>query len=64
MKSWMAEPSRRNSGFDTTAAAWRALCFFSTPETMSPVSGGTVDLFTTTSGPSTAPAIDAAAAST
>ena len=64
MKSWMAEPSRRNSGLETTAASCSVFRFFNTRETMSPVSGGTVDLLTTTSGPSIASAIELAAAST
>ena len=64
MKSWIAEPSRRNSGFDTTDALCCVFLFWSTRDTMSPVSGGTVDLLTTTSGPSIASAIELAAAST
>src|SRR5438046_10198880 len=64
MKSWMAEPSRRNSGFDTTWAWCLVFLFCSTLDTMSPVSGGTVDLLTTTSGPVMWSAIEEAAAST
>ena len=45
----MAEPSRRNSGLETTSNGtgrfwWRAI----TSRTKSPVPTGTVDLFTTT----------------
>src|SRR5207249_8927769 len=64
MKSWMAEPSRRNSGFDTTWAWCLVFLFCSTLDTMSPVSGGTVDLLTTTSEPVMWSAIEEAAAST
>jgi hypothetical protein len=49
---------------ETTAAACVAFRFFNTLATMSPVRGGTVDLLTTTSGPSMASAIEVAAAST
>ena len=47
--SSMAEPSRRNSGLDTTSngtgrAWWRSI----TSRTKSPVPTGTVDLLTTT----------------
>ena len=47
--SSMAEPSRRNSGLDTTSNGtgvfwWRAM----TSRTKSPVPTGTVDLLTTT----------------
>ena len=64
MKSWIAEPSRRNSGLETTAESCLVFRCFNTRETMSPVSGGTVDLLTTTSGPSMASAIEPAADST
>ena len=48
MKSLMAEPSRRNSGFDTTSklASGRALRMILS--TSSPVPTGTVDLVTIT----------------
>ena len=47
--SSMAEPSRRNSGLETTSKGmgrgwWRSI----TSRTNSPVPTGTVDLFTTT----------------
>src|SRR5436189_1786 len=60
MKSWIAEPSRRNSGLDTTQAGCLLWPCFSTFDTMSPVSGGTVDLLTTINGPSIASAIELA----
>ena len=47
--SSMAEPSRRNSGLETTSkGTGRAWCFSITSRTNSPVPTGTVDLFTTT----------------
>ena len=64
MKSWIAEPSRRNSGFDTTSAVCFEFRFRMTSDTMSPVSGGTVDLLTTSSGPSMWSAMEFAADST
>src|SRR6267143_1595706 len=64
MKSWMAEPSRKNSGLETTSARCFVLRLLRTRETMSPVRGGTVDLLTTTSGPSMQSAIEVAADST
>src|SRR3981081_3962838 len=61
MKSCIAEPSRKNSGLETTAASWPRGCLRSTLVTMSPVSGGTVDLLMTTIGPSLQAAIEFAA---
>ena len=62
MKSAIALPSRRNSGFETTAMSCRSR---RTPRTIastrSPVSTGTVDLLTTTVGPSRYSAIVVAA---
>jgi hypothetical protein len=56
-KSWMAEPSRRNSGLDTTATSSRP----STSSTTRVDPTGTVDLLTTTlSGSSTGPISPAA----
>ena len=47
--SSIAEPSRRNSGFETTSKGiGRAWCRRITSRTKSPVPTGTVDLFTTT----------------
>jgi hypothetical protein len=57
-KSWTAEPSRRNSGFDTTTTSSRP----STRSTTRVDPTGTVDLLTTTaSAGSTGPTWRAAA---
>ena len=45
----MAEPSRRNSGLETTSKSiGRGWCRVMTSRTSSPVPTGTVDLLTTT----------------
>jgi hypothetical protein len=46
--SWMAEPSRRNSGFETTSNSCGSVrCCSIIRRTRSPVPTGTVDLLTT-----------------
>ncbi len=68
MKSSTAAPSFRNSGFETTengCAAPRAASVFAiSARTLSAVPTGTVDLSTTTRGPSMCAAMARAAAST
>src|ERR1019366_7130991 len=64
LKSWMAAPSRRNSGFDTTANSASARASRMIRSTSSPVPTGTVDLVITTVKPSSAPAISRAASYT
>ncbi len=65
MKSAIAEPSRRNSGLETTCTAWsERLNSRMIAATRSPVSTGTVDLLTTSLGPSSASAISRATART
>lgn len=59
-KSSTAEPSRKNSGFDTTRTSGR----LNTRSTTFVLPTGTVDLFTTIASYGNTPAISAAAAST
>src|SRR3990172_1445344 len=65
MKSTMAEPSRRNSGQETTQKStglgWAR---FTISATQSPVPTGTVDLLMMINGPVIDSAIDVAAAAT
>ena len=60
LKSSMAAPSRRNSGFDATEISISGLESRMMRSTSSPVPTGTVDLVTTTVGPSSAAAISRA----
>ena len=62
LKSSIAEPSRRNSGLETTATSSSGLISRMRRSTSSPVPTGTVDLVTTTQGPVSARAISSAAA--
>ena len=64
LKSRIAAPSRRNSGFATTATSASGRASRMMRSTSSPVPTGTVDLFTTTVKPSSASAIVFAAANT
>jgi hypothetical protein len=48
MKSLIAEPSRKNSGFDTTSKVPSGRCVLRMRSISSPVPTGTVDLVTTT----------------
>ena len=65
MKSWMAEPSRRNSGQETTLNGIGWVCLARTMSaTQSPVPTGTVDLLTMIRGLVMASAMDSAAART
>ena len=48
MKSWIAEPSRRNSGFETTSKASSGRVLRRISATCRPVPTGTVDFVTTT----------------
>ena len=48
IKSLIAEPSLRNSGFDATSKFADGLIFFIISDTFLPVPIGTVDLFTIT----------------
>ena len=58
----MAAPSRRNSGFDTTAKSASGRTRLMICSISSPVPTGTVDLVTTTVKPFISPAISSAAA--
>ena len=62
LKSWMAAPSRRNSGFETTANSASGRASRMMRSTSSPVPTGTVDLVTITVKPASAAAISRAAA--
>src|SRR5258706_11654954 len=65
MKSAIAEPSRKNSGQDTTAnSIGLGWAFFTISETQSPVPIGTVDLLMMTNGELIFSAMDFAAACT
>src|SRR3974390_2440336 len=64
LKSWIAAPSRRNSGFDTTVTSACGRVSRMIRSTSSPVPTGTVDLVTTTVKPESAAAISRAAAYT
>ena len=48
MKSLIADPSLKNSGFDATSNSSLGLIFFIISKTFFPVPIGTVDLFTIT----------------
>ena len=62
LKSLIAAPSRRNSGFDTTAMSASGRVSRMMRSTSSPVPTGTVDFVTTTVKPLTDWAISRAAA--
>ncbi len=62
LKSVMAAPSRRNSGFETTATSASGRSSRMMRSTSSPVPTGTVDFVTTTVKPVIARAISRAAA--
>jgi len=64
MKSPMALPSRRNSGFEATSIATSGRAARTISRTCAPVPTGTVDLVTSTSGPVAARATCSAAAKT
>jgi len=57
LKSSIAAPSRKNSGFDTTAKSASGRSSRMMRSTSSPVPTGTVDLLTTTVKPSSASAM-------
>ena len=57
MKSSMAEPSRRNSGFETTENLWRPGFVLRISSIWAPVPVGTVDFVMTTLYPFMCPAI-------
>ena len=62
LKSAIAAPSRRNSGFEATATTASGRASRTMRSTSSPVPTGTVDFVTITASPESAPAISRAAA--